>query len=30
VGRVGKDFLELVTDLGIELVPFTAVAAVRR
>lgn len=30
VGRVGKDFLELVTDVGVELVPFGAVAAVRR
>jgi hypothetical protein len=30
VRRVGKDFLELVTDLGVELVPFDAVAAIRR
>ena len=31
IGRVGRDFFELVTESrGVELVPFSAVAAVRR
>jgi hypothetical protein len=30
VGRVGRDFLELLADGGVEVVPFSAAAAVRR
>ena len=30
LGRVGRDFLELASDAGQEVVPFSAVAAVRR